>query len=121
MQLVTLYTSKGDPGAFLDYPHLYSPAGEWIGFVTPQRDVYSVLGHYVGYVTDDHRILRARTPSESKPRLEPPPPQPARYPPATVPLAPLMRELTQSTIDVLMDESERLHTLDQGELRQDLD
>ena len=32
-----------------------------------------------------------------------------------------MSELTHSTIDVLLDEPERLHTLDVGELREDLD
>jgi len=32
-----------------------------------------------------------------------------------------MREITYSTIDVLLDEPERLHTLDRGELREDLD
>lgn len=120
MRLVPLYTSKGDPGAFLEYPHIYSSTGEWIGFVTPERDVYSVLGRYVGYITDDHRILRPRTLSQPKPSVEPPPPPPVRYPPATVPLAPLMRELTRSTIDVLLEEPERLHTMDVGEFREDL-
>ncbi len=43
------------------------------------------------------------------------------YPPANIPLAPLMSELTQSLIDVLLEEPERLHPLDAGELRQDLD
>ena len=32
-----------------------------------------------------------------------------------------MSELPHSTIDVLLDEPERLHTLDVGELREDLD
>ena len=40
---------------------------------------------------------------------------------ATVPLAPLMSELTHSLVDVLQDEPERLHTIDRGEFRQDLD
>jgi hypothetical protein len=41
--------------------------------------------------------------------------------PATIPLAPLMRELTHSLIDVLSEEPEKLHTMDSGELREDLD
>jgi hypothetical protein len=37
------------------------------------------------------------------------------------PLPKLMADLSYETIDVLLDEPERLHTLDAGELRQDLD
>jgi hypothetical protein len=33
----------------------------------------------------------------------------------------MMSELSNSTIDVLLDEPERLHTLDVGELRQDME
>ena len=33
----------------------------------------------------------------------------------------MMRELTHGQVDVLLDEPERLHTLDSGELRNDLD
>jgi len=32
-----------------------------------------------------------------------------------------MKEITYSIVDVLLDEPERLHTLDSGEQRQDLD
>jgi hypothetical protein len=120
MQLLPLYTSKGEAGAFLEYPHIFSPSGEWIGFVAPTREVYSVLGRYVGYLTDDRRILRARSLSEPKPLVAPPSPPPKKYPPASVPLAPLMRELTHSMVDVLLEEPERLHTADQGEFREDM-
>jgi hypothetical protein len=41
-------------------------------------------------------------------------------PPATVPLAPLMSELTFSTVDVLLEEPNRLHTIDRGELKEDM-
>ncbi len=33
----------------------------------------------------------------------------------------MMREITYSTVDVLLEEPELLHTLDRGEQRQDLD
>ena len=33
----------------------------------------------------------------------------------------MMREITYSTVDILLDEPERLHTLDSGEQREDLD
>lgn len=121
MKILMIYNSRGDAPAFLEYPHLFNASGEWIGFITAQREIYSVLGHYVGYLSDDHRILRARTLPAAKPRLNPPGIPPKANPPATAPLAPLMSELTQSTIDVLLEEPDRLHTLDRGELREDID
>ncbi len=121
MALIPIYNSKGDPDAFLEYPYVFNRNGDWIGFVTPRRDVYSVLGVYVGYLSDDPRILRKMSTSTLKPRLQAPPAPAKAYPPATIPLAPLMKELTSSTIDVLLEEPERLHPLDEGELREDLD
>ncbi len=49
MALIPVYNSKGDAEAFLEYPHLFNRNGEWVGFVTQKREVYSVLGYYVGY------------------------------------------------------------------------
>jgi hypothetical protein len=121
MTLIPIYTSKGDAEAFLEYPHLFNRMGDWIGWVQPDRDVYSVLGVYVGYLTLERRILRRQMESSLRPRLQPPvPPQKIRIP-ATVPLAPLMSEIPTTVIDVLLDEPERLHTEDVGELRQDLE
>ena len=119
--LIPVYTTKGDAQAFLSYPYLFNYSGEWIGWVTPKREVYSVLGDYVGTLTNDPRIIRKRATNTLKPRLQPPAPPKRVYPPATVPLAPMMPELTQSIIDVLLDEPERLHTTDSGEYRNDLD
>jgi hypothetical protein len=119
--LIPVYTSKGDAEAFLAYPFLFNRNGEWIGWVTARREVYSVIGYYVGTLTNDPRILRKRATSTLKPRLQPPAPPKKIYPPATIPLAPMMSELAYSQIDVLLDEPERLHTLDAGEARQDLD
>ena len=121
MALIPVYTSRGDAEAFLEYPYLFNRNGDWIGWVTPKRDVYSVLGYYVGYLTNDPRILRKRATFTLKPRLKSPSIPQKVYPPATIPLAPMMSELTQSLIDVLLDEPERLHPLDAGELREDLD
>jgi hypothetical protein len=109
--LIPIYTSKGDAEAFLLYPYIFNRGGDWIGFVTPQREVYSVLGSFVGTLTT----------STFKPRLEPPPtPQRVRLP-ATVHLPPMMAELSYSVIDILLEAPERLHTVDSGESRQDLD
>jgi len=118
--VIPIYTSRGDAEAFLAYPHLFNLQGEWVGFVTPEREVYSVLGFYVGYLNNDPRLLRKRVLEITKPRLEPPTRPREVYPPATFPLAPLMSELYQDTMDVLLEEPERLHTVDAGDLREDL-
>lgn len=120
-RIIPIYASNGDAEAFLVFPYLFNRSGEWIGWVTPKRDVYSVMGFFVGTLSDDARILRKRGEDELKPRLQPPP-RPGRLAtPPTVPLAPLMSDLPISLIDVLQDEPERLHTSDSGELREDLD
>ncbi len=119
--LIPIYTTRGDAEAFLAYPYLYNRNGDWIGWVTAKREVYSVLGYYVGFVSNEPRILRKRATSALRARQKPPPPPDRIYLPSTIPLAPLMPELTHSIIDVLMDEPDRLHTTDVGELRKDLD
>lgn len=119
--LIPVYTTKGDAEAFIAYPYLYNRAGDWVGFITPKKEIYSVMGYYVGTLTSDPRIVRKRATSTLKPRIQPPPKPPRVYPPATVPLAPMMGDLSLSLIDVLMDEPERLHTVDSGEQRQDMD
>lgn len=120
-RIIPIYTSRGEAEAFLIFPYIFNRRGEWIGWVTPQREVYSVLGYYVGTFTDDARITRKRSDDDAKPRLKPPPRPGKIATPASVPLAPLMKDLTFSVVDVLQDEPERLHTFDSGEMRQDLD
>jgi len=121
-KIIPIYTTKGDADAYLYYPYIFNRLGDWIGWVTPEREVYSVLGNYVGFLTNEPRILRTRSTSSTKPRQNPPPPPRDRiYPSATVPLAPLMSELSFSQIDVLLDEPERLHAPDSGDLRPDMD
>lgn len=119
--LIPIYTSKGDAEAFLLYPYIFNRTGDWIGFVTPKREVYSVIGNFVGMLTNDPRIVGKRTTSTFTPRLQPPPKPPQIYPPATVPLAPMMSDLSYSDLDMLLDAPERLHTLDSGEQQQDMD
>jgi hypothetical protein len=118
--IIPIFTTHGDADVFLAYPYLYNRQGEWIGWVTAQREVYSVLGYYVGTLTSDPRIVRKRS-GEPKPRLKPPAaPARLRMPP-TVPLPKMMGDLSHEVIDVLEDEPERLHTSDAGEMRQDMD
>jgi hypothetical protein len=119
--LIPIYTTKGDAEAFLLYPYLFNRSGEWIGFVTAKREVYSVLGEFVGTLTNDPRIVSKRTTSTLRPRLKPPPRPQKVYPPATIPLPPMMADLSHSIIDVLLEAPDRLHTIDSGEKRQDLD
>jgi len=118
---IVIFNSRGEAGAFLVYPHLFNLGGEWVGWVTPARDVYSLLGYYVGYLTKDPRILRKRNPDRIPERQTPISPPEKFYPPATSPLAPLMPELTYDIVDVLIEFPDALHTGDSGELRADLD
>ena len=121
-KIIPIYTSSGDLGAMLIYPFLYNTRGEWIGFATPEKEIYSVLGYYVGYLGDGPRILRKRTYDFDKPRLNPPVHVPSNINrPATMPLAPMMSELPFSVVDILEEEPHRLTTVDAGDLRQDMD
>ena len=119
--IVPIYTSRGDAEAFLIYPYLHNRLGEWIGWVTADRQVYSVLGFYVGEMTAEPRIIRKRITASLKPRKTPPPPPERMLIPATIPLAPMMGDLRFGVEDVLLEEPERLHTLDAGNDRQDID
>jgi hypothetical protein len=120
-RIIPIYSSKGEVDAILIFPYLFNRSGEWIGWVTPKREVYSVMGHYVGILTNDPRIVRNRSGDDLRPRIKPPSHPGRIIIPATLPLAPLMKELTHSLVDVLSEEPERLHTVDSGELREDLD
>jgi hypothetical protein len=108
-KIIAIYTSRGDPGAFLVYPYIYNTQGEWIGWVTPQR------------LSNDPRILGKRVEEYTHPKKMPPFIPERIYPPASVPLAPLMPEISYDTVDILYEEPELLHTLDAGDLRKDLD
>ncbi|HUF40203.1 MAG TPA: hypothetical protein VMN57_16895 [Anaerolineales bacterium] len=120
-KIIPIYTTRGDLGALMKYPYLFDKSGDWIGFVTEEREVYSLQGSYVGYLADGPRILRKRVYSFDKPRVEPPENPGRIHAPATIPLAPMMSELTYSVIDLLEEEPDRLATSDAGELREDLD
>ena len=120
-RIIPIYSSRGEVEAFLVFPYLFNKSGEWIGWVTPQREVYSVMGAYVGSLTNDPRIVRQRSDTAFRPRLRVPPSPGRLNTPATLPLAPLMSDLIHGLVDVLVEEPERLHTLDSGEFREDMD
>lgn len=119
--IIPIYTSKGDADAFLCFPNLYNRLGEWIGWVTIDQQIYSVLGYFVGELSNEPRILRRRVTTTQKMRLSPPPPPPKIIIPPTIPLAPLMGELRFGIMDVLLEEPERLHTIDTGEFQEDIE
>lgn len=118
--VIPIYTTAGEPAAYLAYPYIFGRGGDWIGWVTASREVYSVLGYYVGYLSNDPRVLRRRS-DPALGRLDPPPAPGRIRVPAQVPLARMMSELSHEVVDVLMEEPERLHTSDLGELRDDMD
>jgi hypothetical protein len=118
--VVPIYTSRGDAEAFLVYPYLHNRMGEWIGWVTADRQVYSVLGVYVGELTAEPRIICRRVTNSFKPHKTPPPPPSRLLVPATIPLPPMLPDLRFGVMDVLLEEPERLHTIDAGELKPDL-
>lgn len=120
-RLIPIYTSRGDVGGFLQYPHLYSPEGEWIGWVTPEQEVFSVRGSYVGRITKEPRILREREFRSDQRRLVPPEPPAAIRVPARVPLAPLMAEIAQNLIDVLDEDPDLLPPIGFDLLQDDMD
>jgi len=120
LRMIPIYTSKGDVGAFLIFPYLFNIQGEWIGWITKDREVYSVLGSYVGFLTNDPRIVR-RDSDSTRPKRTPPPPPGRLNAPPSVPLAPMMSDLTAGFTDVLLNDTGRLHTVDHGELMEDMD
>ena len=118
--VIPIYTTRGDLGALMCYPYIYNPVGEWIGWVTPDRQVYSVRGAYIGWLSNDPRILRKRSGDLEKPSRTPPPAPASIVPPASVPLAPLMPELTYGTLDVLDEDPELLPAAGFGILNEDM-
>ena len=121
-QLIPIYTSRGDMEAYLAYPYIYDKQGEWIGWISPDRSVYSVHGHYVGWLADGPRILRKLAESYNHQKIVIRVPADMKImPPAHMPLAPLLPELVFGTIDVLLEQPDLLPSVDFGELREDMD
>jgi hypothetical protein len=120
--LTPIYNSRGDLDAFLLFPYIYNRQGEWIGWVTSDRKVYSVYGLYVGYYSHDNRILRKQSDVFGQERRKPPAAPSLHITiPAHAPLAPLMAELPFGVIDVLLEQPDLLSPIGFGEGREDLD
>jgi hypothetical protein len=120
--LIPIYSTRGEVEAFLVYPYIYNRQGDWIGWISPERKVYSVHGHYVGWFSEDRRILRRQSDGFGKERIEvDPPPKLMIALPANTPLAPMMAELRIGVVDVLADAPELLPSVDFGDRREDMD
>ena len=117
-----IYNSRGEWVALLADVCLYNPRGEWVGYISRSGQVFSVLGKYVGWLSRDFRILRKKTQDQAIP-ASPPPPHPALKlrVPDHVPLPPMMADVPFDTFDVMCDEPERLHNLDDDPDAQDMD
>jgi hypothetical protein len=116
-----IYTSRGDWGAFLVYPYLYNPIGEWIGWANSKREVFNLDGAFIGSISNDQRILRKRVLDKPPPK-HPLPKLPEKHRiPASIPLPPQMAELPFDMIDILEDMPDLLHTMDAGEFKPDVD
>ncbi len=108
-----IYTTKGEWVALLVDGYLYNTRGEWIGWVDRESSVYSVEGDYVGWLARDFRVLRKRSLGEHVPHKLPPRTPAARISvPASVPLPPLMAELSYDTKDVFDEMPEKLSPID---------
>jgi len=121
LRLIPIYTTRGDVGGFLRYPYIFNRQGEWIGWVTPEREVFSVHGHYVGWLSDEPRILRKPLEGYRKDRLVVPTEPAPLVPPANPPLAPMLAELPIGIVDVFDEAPDLLPSLDHGDLRDDMD
>jgi len=116
-----IYNTRGEWVAMLADACLYNPRGEWVGYISKAGHVFSVMGKYVGWLTKDFRILRKKSQEQAVPACaRPAHPVLKLRMPVNVPLPPLMADLPFDTLDVMDDEPERLHTLDDDPDAQDM-
>jgi hypothetical protein len=117
-----IYNTRGEWAAMLIDVFLYNARGEWAGYISKNGHVFSVMGKYVGWLSKDFRILRKKVQDQTIPACPPPvqPPLKVRMP-DHVPLPPLMANLPFDTFDVMEDEPERLHPLNEDPDAADMD
>ncbi len=118
--LYPIYSGRGDLAGYLAFPYIYNLNGEWIGWITQDRKVYSVHGNYVGFIDKGPRVLRKVSDGFDQPRQKPPQKPNKIYVPSMAPLAPLLAELQNGVVDVFEDLPDLLPTVDTGE-REDMD
>lgn len=102
-----IYRTDGAWVAVYKDGHLFNIDGEWIAFIIG-REAYDTLGDYLGFLSDDRRLLRKRNPGDKGERKTPPSAPTRPKIPASMPLAPMMRELPFHIIDVFEHYEDRL-------------
>ena len=118
---IPIYSTSGDWAAMLKFPYVFNTLGEWVGWVTPDHEVFDVDGRYVGFLDDEPRILARRSLRFGVPQRIPPAAPERLKTPSLVPLPPFFRELPFEIVDVFDDDPDRLHPCDSGEFREDMD
>lgn len=121
VKLIPIFASRGEIGAFLHYPYIFNTFGEWIGWVSPERDVFAVNGMQVGILSDGPRILRKREWNYDQPKRKSPDPPGNIQVPSQLPLSPQLPEVANNMIDVLDEAPDLLPTADFGDLWEDMD
>jgi hypothetical protein len=116
--MIQIYRSDGEWVAVFEDGHIFNVDGEWLGFVIG-REVFDSAGLYMGFLSDDKRLLRKRTLSRKPPHFEPPERPKSPRIPASMPLAPMLRQLPHQIIDLFEEFPERLIYV--SETRQDMD
>ncbi len=57
-----IFNTSGNYVAFIQGSNLFSPNGNWIGFVFNGNEVYSAVdSSFIGYISSDDRIVKNRT------------------------------------------------------------
>jgi hypothetical protein len=116
--MVPIYRSDGEWVAVYEKGHLFNVDGEWLGFVVG-REVFDTTGVYLAFLSDDQRLLRKRTRPVTHPRHTPPARPERPNIPANMPLAPMLRSLPYTIIDMFEAYPERL--LHVSETRPDIE
>jgi hypothetical protein len=81
-----LFNTAGEYVAFAANGNVFSPKGQWLGFVHGGNQFYSADGRFTGYILEDDRVARKKG-ELRKPRVGPPPTPPSPL----MPLNPLRR------------------------------
>lgn len=71
MNVRYIFATNGDYVAFVQGEHLFTPDGDWLGFMRSGNEVYSKTGKFIGYLMDDDRIVRNKNEFERFPIFPP--------------------------------------------------
>lgn len=66
-----IFNTQGEYVGFVRQSYLFDPAGNWLGFLKSDNEVYSTTGDFMGYLLQDDRIAW-RQDEPRKHRVQPP-------------------------------------------------